>query len=162
MTTAYLASPIDLHGDPTLIEDLRRDWVQTLYEMGFSAVFNPASAWGINPAADPDPGLQQMNLAALDAATALVAILPTGVPTLGVPLEIHQATSRGKPTLVVGPTQASWTLAWFARGGTLFFEDDLEGFAHAVAERVPATREEREWDERTQQWLERKKAGDKR
>lgn len=155
MTTAYLATPIDLHEHRETIEGLRREWTDTAIKMGFSAVYDPSKAWTLDIKAKPSESLQQVNLAALQACTALIAILPEGVPTLGVPLEIHMATSLGKPTLVVTDAKPSWTLAWFARGGSLFHQDDLEGFVHAVAKSVPPTPEEAEWDRRTQDWVAR-------
>lgn len=135
MTTAYLASPIDLHSMPDMVE--RRAEIRDLaFEMGFSAVFDPSSAWTLHTNSKPNPGLQEVNIAALRAATALVAWIPPGVPTLGVPLEIQVATEMGKPTLVMGPDRASWTLAYLARSGTLFYENDLEGFVAMVAGRT--------------------------
>lgn len=155
MTTAYLATPIDLHGHREAIEGLRKEWTDTAIEMGFSAVYDPSKAWTLDIEAKPSESLQQVNLAALQACTALIAILPEGVPTLGVPLEIHMATSLGKPTLVVTDAKPSWTLAWFARGGSLYTRDDLEGFVVHVAKSVPPTPEEAEWDQRTQDWVAR-------
>ena len=152
MTTAYLATPIDLHEHRETIEGLRDEWTRTAHEMGFSAVYDPSRAWDVKPDATPSESLQQVNLAALQACTALIAILPQGVPTLGVPLEIHMATSLGKPTLVVTDAKPSWTLAWLARGGSLYMQDDLEGFVSHVAKSVPPTPEEAEWDKRTQDW----------
>lgn len=133
MTTAYLATPIDLHRDRAVAET--RDTIRDeLFEMGFSAVFDPSTAWTISAAAEPSPGLQQVNLAALGAADALVAYLPEGVPTLGVPLEIHYASQMGKPVLIyTGQASRSWTLAWFGRGGNVYYRDDLERFVAAVA-----------------------------
>lgn len=153
MTTAYLATPIDLHTDSE-VPNLRKEWTRIAHEMGFAAVYDPASAWDIGPEATPTDSLQQVNLAALQACDALIAILPSGVPTLGVPLEIHMATSMGKPTLVVGVDKPSWTLAWFARSGSLFFENDLGGFVQAVAGGLPD--EPSEWDERLQAWKAKK------
>ena len=140
MTTAYLATPIDLHANPNI--PVVRDEIRSqLFQMGFSAVFDPSSAWAVNPNAHPNQGLQAVNLAALQASTALVAYLPPGVPTLGVPLEIHIATSMGKPTLIVGGSESSWTLAWFARTDCLFRDDELEGFVAAVAGAQPRPRD---------------------
>lgn len=133
MTTAYLATPIDLHRDSGVAE-MRETIRDELFEMGFSAVFDPSSAWTLHTNSKPNPGLQQVNLAALGAADALVAYLPDGVPTLGVPLEIHYASQMGKPVLIyTGQARRSWTLAWFGRGGNVYYRDDLERFVAAVA-----------------------------
>lgn len=132
MTTAYLASPIDLHSVPDM-HQRRAEFRDLVFEMGFSAVYDPSTAWTLSPTAEPSPNLQEVNIAALRAAAALVAWIPPGVPTLGVPLEIQVATDMGKPTLVAGPDRSSWTLAYLARSGTLFFENDLEGFVAMVA-----------------------------
>ena len=133
MTTAYLATPIDLHRESGVAE-MRETIRDELFEMGFSAVFDPSSAWTIHTNSKPNPGLQQVNLAALGAADALIAYLPEGVPTLGVPLEIHYASQMGKPVLIyTDMPQSSWTLAWFGRGGNVYYRDELERFVQAVA-----------------------------
>lgn len=158
MTAVYLASPIDLHNSEK-VAGLRTDWTETAFEMGFSSVFDPSQAWSISSVAGPHESLQRVNLAALQASDALIAILPSGIPTLGVPLEIHMATSLGKPTLVVtDAAETSWTLSWLGRGGALFYQDDLQGFVRTVAESLLSTPEEAKWDARMQDWAAKNRA----
>lgn len=138
MSVAYLASPIDFADD---IETKRRAAANLAAEMGFAAVFDPSRAWRIGDGAEPSASLQRVNLQALLAADALLAVLPAGTPSLGVPLEIHHAIQASIPTLIVEQQdRPSWTLAYFARTGLLFRMHELDQFVAAVAGRTEEAR----------------------
>lgn len=98
-TIIYLARPID---QANAEQRLRVDsWEETLTDdlRPHYTVYRPAQAWATT---DPDPRIESVNRAALRRADCVVAILPGGVPTLGVPAEIEAAINAGTPVVILG------------------------------------------------------------
>lgn len=94
----YFAHPIDQARNRS---HLASDITQTLHQAGVST-YRPGGAFTVADAPLSDlSAVQHINTAALDRADALVAWLPGGVPTLGVPAEIEQSLAMGKPTLIL-------------------------------------------------------------
>lgn len=99
----YFAQPIDQSlGRSRVATDI----ADTLLKCGLS-LYTPKGAFSVTGgllAPNPLPDLaliDRINRFALHAADALVAWLPEGVPTLGVPSEIEEAIASDKPTLVL-------------------------------------------------------------
>ncbi|MGH7234340.1 MAG: dCTP deaminase domain-containing protein [Candidatus Saccharimonadales bacterium] len=72
-------------------------------------VFDPSAAWRVGDPSKMDSRLQNGNVLVLGQADVMLAWLPHGVPTIGTPMEIQHALSRGIPVAVLGP-QNSWAL----------------------------------------------------
>lgn len=70
--------------------------------------YDPALAFATS--GQPGPLIADLNRHILSRANAIVALLPPGVATIGVPIEIDRAIAVGKPTLIVGG-ETSWALA---------------------------------------------------
>lgn len=95
--SVYLASPIDQAGDKP--KSYRFEAHAYLAVKGLT-VYDPAWAWDTK---DPSVrGIDRVNAAALDACDGLLALLPDGVPTIGVPIEITTMMTLGKPCVVYG------------------------------------------------------------
>lgn len=95
----YLAEPIDQVRipEPAVIYV---EWAATVG--GLQANFNtyrPSTAWVCGGGLDPR--VQQINLEALANCDLLVAFLPAGVPSIGVPMEIQAASAGGIPVVVL-------------------------------------------------------------
>lgn len=102
INSLYIAYPIDQRGHRlshlfAQIEQFKARAVKG----GVSWVFDPGDAFTVNPAVQIDGGLAKINRAALFAADGLVAFLPAGVASIGVPIEIDRARAMGKPVLVL-------------------------------------------------------------
>jgi dUTP pyrophosphatase len=127
----YLAYPIDqAQGGETpqwhRQMGLVRQW---LYQRGWG-IYDPGSAWMVGSGQAPDRRLQSVNSMALGRSDAVVAFLPPGVPSIGVPMEIQKAAQSGIPVLVIGGAD-SWALAglatmpWVRVGREFELVDDL-------------------------------------
>ena len=106
----YLAYPIDQAKINTADSDFTFDDVEKfkqmcVFEFGASWVFDPGDAFLANPDA-PTRGVMRINRAALNAADAVVAFLPAGVPSIGVPMEIDRAVAAGKTVIVYSDVQS--------------------------------------------------------
>lgn len=110
---AYIACPID-----QALEDLRQLTASADYVLDRTinlVQFRPEHGWMILPGTRPDPKLQQANLRVVESADLLVALLPSGVPTIGVTLEITHALANRIPVVVYTDLlDHSWSLAWVA------------------------------------------------
>jgi dUTP pyrophosphatase len=71
-----------------------------------SWVFDPGDAFTVNPKWEIDPGLARINRLALNNSDVVVAFLPRGVASIGVPMEIDRARAQGKPVLVFTDTRS--------------------------------------------------------
>lgn len=100
----YVAEPMD-----QATERLKHDWLVpedwTLYRP--SRAFSRAYA----------PNLDACNRAVMSAIDGIVAFLPKGVPTIGVPAEIEHALAHGIPTAIVTDIDNSVAIRGFAGRG---------------------------------------------
>jgi dUTP pyrophosphatase len=100
----YVAEPMDQ--SPNRIQHTWRapeDW--TLYR--------PSQAF----AGPFGPNLDDCNRAVMTTIDGLLAFLPVGVPTIGVPAEIEHALSHGIPTAIVTDIDRSVAIQGFAARG---------------------------------------------
>jgi dUTP pyrophosphatase len=110
----YLARPIDA-ATPTQVNTLElraRQLTGWLNGEGWG-VYDPAAAFSVGDGQKPGPEITQINNTALGRCRGLVAMLPPGVPSVGVPIEIERAAHLALPVLVIGG-QGSWSLAGYA------------------------------------------------
>lgn len=109
MIGVYLAYPIDQAGG--LLGWNIDEAASWCLGTGFSWVYDPGSAFSVGPRATPTPAIREVNNEALAQASAVVAFLPKGVPSVGVPMEIDQAVRAGKTVLVISDAP-SWSLQY--------------------------------------------------
>jgi dUTP pyrophosphatase len=120
----YFAHPIDQsngHNGATNVTDLLRQLDIPCYL--------PGSAFGLTAKGLPSAmdQIDLVNNSALEHCTALLAWLPPGVPTLGVPSEIECALHRGMPTVILtkdGLSGRSVQMANWRRRGAEVIEFD--------------------------------------
>lgn len=145
----YLAHPIDQNppsGDSPL-KVLLRNVKQAFNYQGISA-FVPGQAYslaflyaregdGVVARTQPEHmvKIDQMNRAAIWEADAVVAVLPPGMATLGVPAEIEHALMLNRPVLIVTTSALAATSvqiqAWLNRGCKLALVGSNFGFVEA-------------------------------
>lgn len=108
----YLAYPIDQAGN-TRMDDIYPliDWFKgrLIGDRLVSWVFDPGDAFMVTQGITLDRGLPTINRAALNNADLVVAFLPAGVPSIGVPMEIDRARAQGKHVLVISDAD-TWML----------------------------------------------------
>lgn len=127
MTSVYLAYPIDqVAGEPRQLAAIRE-----FLAAEASWVFDPGAAFTVGPGATPTPAIREINREALAHADVLVAVMPAGAASVGVPMEIERAVMLGKPTLVISDAP-SWMLqmghdAWV-------FPDATPDFYHRLGQ----------------------------
>lgn len=111
MTGVYLAYAIDQVDRAT--HQASVDWIRegVRAHSGVSWVFDPGRAFTVAQGAAPEPGLRAINQRALETSEAVVAYLPAGVVSVGVPMEIDYAVKLGKKVLVVSDAE-SWMLEY--------------------------------------------------
>lgn len=116
----YFAHPIDQATQPMrVINEIRGALNQAAVSF-----YRPAAAFTLNHATMPDlASVQLTNVAAQFECDALLAWLPSGVPTLGVPAEIERSISFGKPTVILTDgdliRNSVQMNAWRDRGATV-------------------------------------------
>lgn len=118
----YVAEPIDQsnHGP----------WKESVQLMSKVAAdrgwlpYRPAGAWRVNPETEIGPEIEAINRAVMFNSRAVVAFMPKGVPSVGVPREVEWASANGTPVLVVTDQSGSWSLADVDRIGF----DDVPSF----------------------------------
>lgn len=104
----YLAEPID-QSDFGAWKESVQSFAQVATKRGW-LVFRPASAWKIDPAAaGVGSEIEEVNRLIMATSGAIVAHLPSGVPSVGVPREIEWGVSNGVPT-VVATNKPGWSL----------------------------------------------------
>lgn len=143
----YLAAPIDQAIGRTGWEGVRGAVVRTAAELaarGWGS-YDPCRAFNIGQGQAVSREVSQINNWALGRCRGLVAFLPDGVPTIGVPIEIDRAAGMGKPVLILAQSRGaeSWTLARYAAWDTVRIantdveheaEDGTAWFVGAVAQ----------------------------
>lgn len=90
-----------------------RDRVKRLLALKGLGTFDPAQAFTLPDHPDVDDSIFRLNYTALGECNGMLALLPDGVATIGVPMEIERAISAlGVPVAIVGSaTRGSWHLA---------------------------------------------------
>lgn len=124
----YWADPIDQRD---ILDDTRqREQVHTLKTLRYLGdsgwvVYYPQDAF-LGAFNAPTPAISNINNHALESAAALVAVLPLGVPTIGVPAEINHAIGLGKPVVIITDAMStSWVVAgWDAFPNVLILPFD--------------------------------------
>lgn len=114
----YVAGPIDKApppgADSDLYEAVSGYWAQApgvLLDAGVAAVFSPRGAWSVS--AGGDPRIQGSNTSVLLGADGVLAYLPDGVLTIGTPIELYIAASKGIPAVAITDGgRSSITLDW--------------------------------------------------
>jgi dUTP pyrophosphatase len=100
----YLAYPIDQRGPASLdylFQQIERLKIKLIEAQAVAWVFDPGDAFRVNPRAGTDRMLPTINRAALNQSDLVIAFMPAGVPSVGVPMEIDRAVSQGKHVIVV-------------------------------------------------------------
>lgn len=111
----YVATPIDGVSKEVPASELAwrhvRDNVRAVVGNVPGVVgYYPAHAFTVGPHVEAFPALERANRGALAASNGLVALLPRGVPSVGVPREIEAARAMGLPVAVVTDNDASYSL----------------------------------------------------
>lgn len=101
----YLAQPIDQAAGKARITRVRQV-AEDLLALGGFAVYRPAHAFhkfgqGRKFTHAEAESVDAINAAALSYCESLVAVLPSGVATLGTPVEIERYLTAGKPVAIV-------------------------------------------------------------
>lgn len=112
----YWAEPIDQSG----IHPEQTERVERATDFGWT-VFRPRTAFVVG-FIEPDATVEAANRAMLRQSSALLAWLPTGVPTIGVPAEIESALTAGIPVGIVTDNTSSWAIAGFKSRGAIVGE----------------------------------------
>lgn len=152
MSGIYLASAIDQNpsGIGSDVLDLATDDLRALAQVSW--VYNPKKAFEVGPG-EMDSGIRDINACALEASSVVLAFLQSGVPSVGVPMEIERALLLGKPVVLVSDLDRSWMLVddrihrystWteevLARVGTLAGQGNLEGYDLPIQTTSPSGR----------------------
>lgn len=103
----YLAEPIDQARTGTWKKDVAEaaTWAASRGWL----IFRPAGSWVVGSGAPVGPEIEAVNRYVLASAGAVLAFLPAGVPTVGVPREVEWATANGTPTMVM-TDRVGWSL----------------------------------------------------
>jgi dUTP pyrophosphatase len=140
----YLARPIDQAGESSWLGSLAIHIEQKLALAGYGA-FRPAEAYVANPGdLDHAAFIDETNNQAIYRASAFVAILPQGMPTLGTPVEISAALMLNKPTVIFTDITRSVQLAAWREAGAQIVDLSDDGVRipesadlKAMLERLP-------------------------
>jgi len=121
---AYLAQPIDL------VDKRWPEWDKVIAQIKTTltghgyCVYSPAGAWRVPPGAPPNSLVEQVNRQVVDGIDLMVAFLPSGVATVGVPMEIERASALQIPVVVITDIEGSYALE---RPGIHLIEGVLDG-----------------------------------
>lgn len=138
----YLAQPIDQRKLSHTELGRMVSETESMADMQGHTLFKPGSAYqmGYGSAGFPQPREMQIidsiNRHAVAGADGVVAILPAGVPTLGVPAEIELALKLGKPVhIVASPSLITHSVQignWQERGVSVSGPGEQIEFSHAL------------------------------
>lgn len=140
-TMAYLAYPID---QASMNEEFYA-FVSLVKRVCMSAVdviFDPGDAFRVSsgPTGPKGPQIGKINRLAAYEADLVVAFLPAGTPTVGVPMEIDRAVLMGKAT-VVFTNAPSWMIVYEDPNVQLLpFESDVEQILHTILATMDQTK----------------------
>jgi deoxyuridine 5'-triphosphate nucleotidohydrolase len=117
----YMAMPLDFtteSGDRPFV-----DFVENDLKASKHVVYRPDQSFTFQKGTEPSEVVQAVNNAAINGASGMVAFLPKGTQTIGVPMEIQSAISAGKPVVVVTDHSDSWVVAgWTKTNGVKVVE----------------------------------------
>jgi dUTP pyrophosphatase len=102
----YLAQPIDQTNLVGWGTEAAADWLSSQPQVSW--IYDPKSAFRVG-LGSRTPAIRSINTVALEQADLLIAFLPAGTVSVGVPMEIQAAVADGKPTLVISDAP-SWSL----------------------------------------------------
>jgi dUTP pyrophosphatase len=120
----YLAYPIDnANLTSTVIDEIEKTKRILLEDHGVVVIYDPGDAFTVAPSSRIGREISAVNNAALDQADAVLAWLPQGVASIGVPMEIAQAGMVGKPVAVLSDSW-SWALRMDRSNVQVFPEGD--------------------------------------
>jgi dUTP pyrophosphatase len=108
----YLSYPIDnaMLKDSTVKEINRSKEFLLGHDLNPAAVvFDPGDAFMVRKGSNPGPEIASINMNVIDQAEGVLAWLPQGVSSIGVPMEIAHAAMQGVPVAVISDTY-SWAL----------------------------------------------------
>lgn len=109
MKLIYLAAPIDQ--DTRIDARMEQNRLRKLLSANGFTVYDPYLAVLGGPPAGlpdtPDARVGQIHDEALARCDGMLAVLPIGVVSIGVPMEIERALNRGAPVAVLGG-ESSW------------------------------------------------------
>lgn len=129
---AYIARPIDLgRADDAIVNHAINELVDAEIPC-----YNPLGAFRVG--GEPSGVINQINKAAMDAASCAVAFLPGDAKTIGVPSEIGYLLDHGVPTLIVTDLdKTSWVVAgWSEQPHALLAELDPFSIAAGVSDLI--------------------------
>src|SRR4051794_4753860 len=110
----YIASPIDQLVNTESLADAFDLLDKAKYELlngGVAVIYDPSSAFKASTRSEPGPEIREVNSTALQQADSVLAIMPRGVASIGVPMEVEYAVQAGKDVAVLTDT-ASWSLQY--------------------------------------------------
>lgn len=103
----YLAESIDFKRESAWSAEFSQTYLAMQLETSGDVLYRPAHAWqygsdlnGVVPIREAE-AVFDLNRAALDLADVVVAIMPPGQTSLGVPTEIGWATDQGQPVILL-------------------------------------------------------------
>lgn len=105
----YVATPIDQAGYTVSRVLVDVDIEGALDAAGLVGYW-PSKAFTVSTSSSITSSIEAANRAVLDVCVGLVAVLPAGVPTIGVPREIEYAMASGIPVAVLSDVH-SWSLS---------------------------------------------------
>lgn len=123
----YLAAPIDQAKAGGDLVNMKQNATTWLKQLGIG-LYRPDLAFQIPPDLAVGSEITEVNQYAVLQCGGMLALLPAGVPSVGVPMEIGAARSYGKPVAVVSDAP-SWELQ---RDGIERFPWSYEGLRRAV------------------------------
>jgi dUTP pyrophosphatase len=143
----YFAYPIDQRGPSSLVhmfQQVERLKTALLDAQLIDWAYDPGDAFKVRRGALPTDKIGRINRVALIAADLVVAFLPAGVASIGVPIEIDRAVAHGKRVIVFSDAQA-WMLEYPGKQIIRYIDWDDDSLKDAVLEiaRMEAPEEQR-------------------
>jgi dUTP pyrophosphatase len=117
----YVAGPLDAPGAKDEGRAFLKEEVHKLLESRGMTTFDAGKPF-CAPGKSPEQ-VHAINNFAVDTADGLFAVIPTGVGTIGTPMEIERAKRAGKPVVCVG---AEWSMQLKAMGVPCYTVDRIE------------------------------------
>ena len=129
----YLAHPID-HVQPAnqlRIAELVGTAAAMITQLG-GTVYTPGDAWGCPPNGGISDTIQKVNDHAVATSSAVLAIYPEGIESIGVPMEMQRAVDLGIPVVVIRGGEGLPKAALRIDGVTVYPEANVVEAARAA------------------------------